>query len=466
MAVETPDKQSAEVEAMMPAWDLIGTLLGGTFAMRAAGQKYLPKMKAESDDAYKYRLSVSTLYGAFKRTVGTLSGKPFSEPLAYGDDIPPQIRKHCDDIDLEGRNLHSFAHAVFENAIGLGLSHILVDYPPTGGATKTVAQQRAIGARPYFVHVDPRNVLGWRAQRINGVRTLTQLRMLERVEEPAGAWGVQCIEQVRVLEPNAFQVYRKNEKSEWYLHEEGAVTIGCIPLATIYTGRTGFMTARPPLIDLAHLNVEHWQSASDQRNILHVARVPILFGAGFEETTEIKVGVDSAVTHADPQAKLEYVEHSGKAISAGRQDLVDLEERMSVMGAELLVSKPGTKTATESAADTAEANSALAAMTRDMQDVLAQALYFAAKWDKAGESGGTVKLHDGFATLEEFSVTDLLRARQIGVISSETVFAELQRRGLLDEALKWDDERARLTKEGPPAGIAGSFLAPPGGPAT
>jgi len=35
------------------------------------------------------------------------------------------------------------------------------------------------------------------------------------------------------------------------------------------------MQAKPPLLDLAWLNVEHWQSASDQSNILHVARVPI-----------------------------------------------------------------------------------------------------------------------------------------------------------------------------------------------
>ena len=40
----------------------------------------------------------------------------------------------------------------------------------------------------------------------------------------------------------------------------------------------GFMTAHPPLMDLAWLNLAHWQSASDQRHILHVARVPILFG--------------------------------------------------------------------------------------------------------------------------------------------------------------------------------------------
>ena len=37
------------------------------------------------------------------------------------------------------------------------------------------------------------------------------------------------------------------------------------------------------MIDLAWLNLAHWQSASDQRHILHVARVPFLFGRGLSE---------------------------------------------------------------------------------------------------------------------------------------------------------------------------------------
>jgi len=37
------------------------------------------------------------------------------------------------------------------------------------------------------------------------------------------------------------------------------------------------------------------------------------------------------VTNENPQARLEYVEHTGKAIEAGRESLKDLEERMSLM---------------------------------------------------------------------------------------------------------------------------------------
>ncbi|MBX8484820.1 DUF4055 domain-containing protein [Pseudomonas cichorii] len=57
----------------------------------------------------------------------------------------------------------------------------------------------------------------------------------------------------------------------------------------------GTLFCDPPFKDLAHLNIQHWQSKPDQDNILHVARVPILFGSGIAEGTTIKISVGSAL---------------------------------------------------------------------------------------------------------------------------------------------------------------------------
>jgi hypothetical protein len=40
------------------------------------------------------------------------------------------------------------------------------------------------------------------------------------------------------------------------------------------------MRGSPPLLNLALLNIKHWQSQSEQDNILHVARVPLLVAYG------------------------------------------------------------------------------------------------------------------------------------------------------------------------------------------
>jgi hypothetical protein len=99
------------------------------------------------------------------------------------------------------------------------------------------------------------------------------------------------------------------------------------------------MAGAPALQDLADLNVAHWQSQSDQRNILHVARVPILFGAGIPDDVEgqpgFKVSAGSFTRATDPAAKLMFVEHSGAAIGAGDADLKNLEFQMQAMGLQL-----------------------------------------------------------------------------------------------------------------------------------
>jgi len=125
------------------------------------------------------------------------------------------------------------------------------------------------------------------------------------------------------------------------------------------------MTAEPALLDLANLNIAHWQSDSDQRNILHVARVPILFAAGLGDSeAPIKKLNIGATTFINGQigSDLKYVEHSGKGIEAGRQDLQDLEQRMAQMGLNMLVKgagRSGSATATARVLDQSEADSPL-----------------------------------------------------------------------------------------------------------
>lgn len=460
----TPATQTPAVEAMAVEWPKIDALLGGTRAMREAGLAFLPKHPAESEDAYTYRLEVSTLFNGFRRTVETMAGKPFSEPLKIGDDVPPQIAGYADDIDLQGRNLHAFSHEVMTAVLSYGLSHILVDYPTTTPG-QTLADQRTSGARPYFVHLLAKQVLGWKSKRINGVETLIQLRTLESVEEDDGEFGVTKVAQVRVIEPTAWRTYRQPNPEEepdvWTIHAEGIVSLGFIPLATAYGERTGFMTARPPLLDLADLNIEHWQSASDQSNILHVARVPILFAAGFDDTVSIVIG-PNAVRNPQPDAKLSYVEHTGAAIGAGAESLKALEERMSLMGAQLLVRRPGSRTATEKAIDTAEADSALTSIVLNLEDSIELALNFVAQWDGLTEGGGTIELCDDYGDGDVGTTGELMEAKAKGVLSAQTVFDELQRRGVISEERTWDDELVRITTEGATVGVLGTFEAPPG----
>jgi hypothetical protein len=470
MAATVADRSPA-VEAMQADWTLAAALMGGTAAMRAAGEAYLPRWPNEDAASYKTRLATATLYPAYQTTVETLTGKVFSKPVTIGEDVPARLKEWCEDIDLEGRNLTVFASDQMESALSQGLSGILVDYPQAVGV-RTLADERAQGLRPYMVHIKAGQILGCIAARRSGKWVIHQLRFMECVEEPDGAFGSKSIDQVRVLEPGKWQTWRKaQDKDEWQLHEDGVTTLKYVPFVPVYGKRTGFLTGKPPLIELAHLNVKHWQSQSDQDTLLHVARVPILVRTGIQDSIdangqpikkELTIGAAAAVD-LPRDATLTFCEHTGAAIGAGKTSLDDLKDEMRQAGAEMLVMKPGNSTRIEAAADNDKSMCALRRVALGLQDALNQALQIMADW--VGEAtGGHVTLFTDFGALSlEAAVADLVSLQQGGITSKETTFKEAQRRGVISADVDYAEEQDRIQAEGPALGMMNEPAGAPGG---
>jgi hypothetical protein len=441
---------------MQADWMLATALLGGTRAMRAAGKTYLPQWPNEDDKSYQTRLQTSTLFPAFKRTVETLTGKPFSKPITVGDDVPEIIKEWTEDVDLEGRNLDAFAADVMEHALAHGICGILVDHPVKPEGVKTQADEKAIKLRPYFVHVKANQLIGWVASRVNGEWTILQLRILECVEEPDGGFGTTEIQQIRVLEPGKWSTYRKNKlkPEQWDLFDNGVTTLDFVPFVPVYGQRTGFMTGKSPLIELAFMNVEHWQSASDQRTILHVARVPILTIIGIDDDKfKLTIGASAAVK-IPLGGDMKYVEHTGAAITAGQSDLDKLEERMVSAGSELIsIRQTGPKTATQVSSENEGNKCALQRITSALDDALNLALEYMAIWVGL-EEGGHVNIFKDFAAILPYGneMTGLLSAVQMGLISKKTAIIEMKRRGILAPEVDSDIEQEEIDAQGPNLG--------------
>jgi hypothetical protein len=454
MALRVQD-QSDEVREMSTQWPIVEALLGGTPAMRKAATELLPTFPNEEPKAYESRLGVSTLYPALRRTVSVMAGKPFSKALTLADDVPARVKEYTDNVDLQGRNLHMFAHRIAREALSFGICGVLVDYPKTPAAA-TQADVRSIGARPYAVFYKHDAILGWKSAAFDGQIRLTQLRLAEVAHVESGPYGTAPVNRVRVLFRGGWELHQEFKPGEYQLVDSGLTSVDEIPFVPYYGEQTGFMTGKSPLLDLAYLNVKHWQSQSDQDNITHVARVPILFGKGLETNAEITVGSADAVKATNPNADLKFVEHTGKAIESGRTSLQDLEQQMVQTGAELLVVKPGTRSATEANNDAEGNKSDLQVIGEGWEDSLDQTLQFMAEF--SGEaSGGHVSLFKdyGAATLTDASAQLILSMQQGGLITKATAIREQQRRGTLAADIDPEEELELAALDGPALGAMG-----------
>ncbi len=453
------DTLSIEYERMTEKWDLLHALLGGTYSMRADKERWLPREPRESAESYRNRLGRSFLYNAYRDTVEKLVSKPFSRPVTVQGTMPERLETLTDDMDMNGRDLTQFARDVFTAGVTYGCTHILVDFPQFS-PTATLADERSSGVRPLFIHVKPSQVIGWRSETAeNGDQVLTQIRIHEVKTEPNGLYGDKEVDYIRVFTTDEWQLWRRdreNDEDEYKIIDEGTHSFGSIPLATYYISRTGVLTATPPLEDLAFLNLAHWQSMSDQRNILRFARVGLLFAAGFsdEEMEEgLTIGPNQLIRSTNSDAKVSYVEHNGNAIQSGQDDLDKLEERMKVLGLQPIMQRSGNQTATGRALDESRTHTAIQAWIRSLENTLRQAFEMAAQWVKLEvPEDFAFDINNDFGLSERAAddIKSLIEMRNTSQISAETFLREVKRRGLLSEGLDIESELEAVELEGPP----------------
>jgi hypothetical protein len=436
--------------------DVCRTTYEGIEAMREAGTKYLPQNPREENDAYKVRLNRTDFFPALQRAVHAYVGKPLGSPIVVTD-APQVVEAALENIDLAGSDLDTWARCVFTDGLVDGLTFAVADYPkvPKGA---TLAQERALGARPYLIHIPLDRVIDYRAEVVGGVHRLVHFRYFECASVPDGPWGQKEVQRIRVLLPGSVEVWENTAQHglppEWVLVPDlsGPVSVTEVPVACFAPQREGWFDGEPPLAELAWLNVRWWQSKSEQNHILHAIRVPLL--TADEDTRRdplapVSIGVDGLITGFK---NLRYVEHNGKGIEAGRQDILDTEDAMRRVAGQMLVSESGQKSATEAALEGNEGSSQLRAWVCNFQDFLEESLRLMALWIKEPK-GGTVQLDMEWdeQTVGADVLTALSTMRDKGQISRETFLANLQRADILPDGTTIDEEIARLEMEGPPS---------------
>lgn len=446
-------------EEMSKAWALLHDLLGGTEAMRAASQTWLPMEPAESLASYDARKGRAILFNGFRDTLNKLKNRPFTHPIIITD-IPDELSYLIDDIDGTGKRLETFIKEVLTDLIEYGIAHIYVDHSSVEeieeGIQITKADEQRLGVRVYITRISPANLIGWQTEKNSKTIELKQIRTLETVIEPSGDYGDVEVNYINVYNRDTWEVHQQDPDNEdkYNIVKEGTTTLGKIPLITIYANRLGIMIADPPLMDLAWLNLAHWQSYSDQRNILRFTRFGLLFGKGLPEhlvkAGTLEIGPTKAILVEDKDADLKYVEHNGQAIAAGQKDIEDIEQKMRVLGNQPMM-KEMPNTATAERIDEGRAVSQLQSWVKSLEQGMLQALKLACEWRAiTPKETMAIEIYSDFeATVLGGSDKELLlKLREAGEITGVRLLKEQQRRGVFSQDMNPEEEHdAALAEE-------------------
>lgn len=440
---------------MEETWTLLEALNGGRKTMIASGTAFLPKEPKESAMAYRVRLNRSFLFPGFSTTLKKLSAKPFSQEVnvTTENDFVVDMMKN---MDLAGRNVTQFTRDVFKDCMTYGLSHIMVDLPRRTEMTpESLKAQMETNFRSYFCHVKAKDLINWTTEVVNGETVLASVT-ISTTEWVNKGFGQEAVERIRIVTRDTVHIHEKAKNGRFTLVEAYNHTFGKVPLFTVYSNRTGFMKARPPLEMLADSNLAHWQSYSDQRNILRIARVPFLVATGFSDeqmddengnpmNSEIdnltNIGPNTLVYSTNSDAKIQWVEHQGNGIEAGERDLQQLKEEMFIQGAQFLMPDKTKRTASEYSGTKGDNESDLQAIVGNMKNALESALTMAVNIMGIDESPSVSIFNDfNISDSDAQEVSHLISMRNANLITHQTFLDEMKRRNVLSDGVVVDDE--------------------------
>jgi len=398
---DSPFTRTRAVLDMMKGWEIMKAVTEGTDYLRQNSEAFLPLEPREDFDAYLARVNRAVFSPFTQRLIRAATGLVLRKPITLtGDPYWTEMFKM--DVDGCKSDLDEYARRILMCSLTYGQSHILVDYPAPSGA-RSLAEERAQDRRPYWIEVDPTNLYGWRLDRETNYGNLVQARIAEKAVLPSGQFGEKVFDQIRVIEPGRYRVFRKKEQIEemydvsdnssvgefevattqkdYAQVESGSFSLGEIPLVTIYSGKTDNLVSKPPLLDIAYLNIAHFQRQADLIHSLHVASQPMLVMEGYDDQTkDLAISVNYAMA-TQPGNKVYYVEPASSAFDAQSAEIKELQMQMATLGISTLSQQ---KFVAESAdarrLDRVDTNSMLAMVSMELEQKLQKAFNLSAQY--------------------------------------------------------------------------------------
>lgn len=459
--------KSAAYNSMAPYWEKVDAIYSGADAVKAKREVFLPKFPNESAENYNYRVTNAQFTNIYSDIVENLAAKPFTKEVSLSNSGSHKIFDQIiEDVDGSGSHLNVFASNVFFEGIHRGITWILVDYPqvPAGA---TLADERASGARPYWVHVEATDLLWVESAVIAGKEQIVYAKINEPRIERDSDGSEKIIQRVRVLTrdkidggyaPARFEVWEQSSEA-WSIVDEGPISLGVIPLVPFYTGRRkgGTWQITPPMRDVADLQIEHYQAETNLKNAKELTAFPMLAGNGIDaprddngNVMQIPVG-PSAILYAPPyesgasHGNWQIIEPSAASLNFLSGEVDKIEKRAREIGRQPLTTASTGITQVAAAFASQKAASAVQSWAFFLKDALENVFVYTAMW-LGIEFEPTVFVNSDFAIeLGEDKAPDVLLAMwKDGAISMQTLWLEMKRRNILSPEFDAGHEEALL----------------------
>jgi hypothetical protein len=438
-------------------------------------RQYLPQEPKEKDKSYTNRLRRSHYERRFGNAIDAFAG--LLSRFSRSGKLPQGMEEYFDrDVDRMRNSLAKFLIQADRCALRDGGCFILVDFPrrPTNdnGQPLTYLQSQELKLRPYLTLYQANQVVNLRTVREDSEIDLVSIH--EFTWEPIGRFGYEMVEWYRILYPGGGELYRVItgvdatgvKKESLQLESEWQTTMSLLTLIPYSIGISGddFYGTKPPFLDLALLNLKHYQKSSEKDELMHKCNIPILTinrPAGLPKTTttsrptpaagstkaddpEVTIGPNTVLFNVQAA----YVEPTGAALALTIQDLSNLEAAMSQKTLDFLTLGDVSRTATEVVHTAAPLSSSLSGMIVAKENAVRKIFDYWAMY-VGGDHDASIQIDEGSirSTINSSNIDRLTGLRTTGNLSQGTYLTLLKEARVLPATLDVAQEQALIAAE-------------------
>jgi hypothetical protein len=314
------DTLSAELKSLLqgnllyqsyyPQWEyLLESYVGGNEYREA---QHLTRYQLETDAEYRARLRTTPLENHCSSVISVYNSFLFREDpdREFGSiEYMPELEDFLKDADFDGRSLNAFMKDVSTWTSVFGHAWIIVSKPNVGAIT--VADEQAMGVRPYVSLLTPMVVLDWHYKRMPNGRV--ELNYLRYLEETTGE-----LRTVKTWTPTEIITNVVNVRQGQMESETREVNgLGMIPAVCAYNGRSvirGFGVS--DIADIADAQKFIYNATSEVEQSIRMDSHPSLV-----KTPETQAGVGAgAIIHMpenlDPGLKPYVLDFAGANVDS------------------------------------------------------------------------------------------------------------------------------------------------------
>lgn len=468
--------RSPDIETMVPYWDMVTDIIEGEEAIKAGGEKYLPRFPGENDDDYNFRNEVGKFTNIYRDTLEGLATKPFQDEVQLvGQAATEKMKEFTEDVDGCGNNLSTFSALTFFNGINYAIDWIFIDYPTIDDPNSiSIAKAKSKNIKPFWRHVLGKNVLDVRTRMEGSKEIVTYFRYQEPSygDEPI---RVRVYEEIYDIEGKKHIIWTLYEQQKEFIKTDnefieiakGEMSIGFIPVVPFITGRRDGNRFKfyPVMKDAANLQIKLYQNESALEYIKILACYPMLATDGLKPKLDgkgvpekIRIGPNTVLYGAELKngggGTWKYVEPQANSLEFLKKDIDKTKTDLRELGRQPLTALSSQLTTVTTSIAAGKAKSAVTTWALALKDALENALYMTMLWEEKtvpDSEQPEVYVYTGFDNvLEDGSdLEELGKARERGDLSQETYWEELKRRKILSAEFTSEREKKRLLEDIP-----------------